>query len=303
MRDDPTIRRLLTLRRFPGFAGAELTDIANIAENVVDASYAPGMVVAPPGRVSAIHLIVEGRLRSGEREWGENQLVGAFEVMASRRSPTGIVAAEPTRTLRLAAADFAELLEDSYSILTSARRTLARRLLALEARHSHVLPRAAVRIEAELGHHPLGMVDRLILLRQQMAFAAGRAQALAALAQASEDIQFPAGAVLAEHGDMAMRGLIVLAGAVQSTRPDGEVIVLGVGEGIGGLEILGETTHERTVTAITPVRALACPAAALYDVMEDHTDFALGVVSRLAGAMLDLEAAPPASLEPTTIVS
>jgi CRP-like cAMP-binding protein len=293
MRDNPVIRRLLTLRRFPGFAEAELGDIATIAENVVETSFAAGQTVAPPGRVAAIHLIVDGRLRAGDREWGQNQLFGAFEVMADRRTSLGAVAVEPTHTLRLAASDFAEVLEDSYSILASARRMLARKLLALEASQSDVIPRGPVRVEAELAIHPLGMVDRLILLRQQMAFAAARAQALATLAQASEDIQFPAGAVLAERGQPATRGLIVLGGAVQSTRADGQVIVLGPGEGIGGLEMLAELPSSGTFTAVTPVRALSCPASALFDVMEDHTDFALGILSRLAGAAIDLDVAFP----------
>jgi CRP-like cAMP-binding protein len=303
MRDTPAIRRLLTLRRFPGFAEAELSDLATLAENVVEASFAAGAVVAPPGRPAAIHLIASGQLRAGERVWGPNQLFGMFEVMAGRRTVQGVIATEPTQTLRLAAADFAEVLEDSYSILTSARRMLARRLFTFESRRAQVAAPSAMRLATEVSSYPLGLVDRLILLRQQMPFAGGRAQALASLAQASEDIKIPAGTVIAEPGDAAMRGLMLLGGAVQASASNG-VRVLGPGDGIGGLEMLGEVPFASTYTALTPVRALSCPAMALFDVMEDHTDFALGMVSRLAGAVIDLDAASPDFYEqPSRLVS
>jgi CRP-like cAMP-binding protein len=292
MHDTPAIRRLLTLRRFPGFSDADLADLANIAENVVEASYAPGAIIEPPGRPSAIHLVVSGEARAAHQTWGGNTLLGVFELMAGRRLEHAIIATAPTQTLRLDAADFTEVLEDSYTILSSARRMLARRLHAIDIHRSQIMPRHP-RVDHEITIERLSMVDRLILLRQQMPFAAGRAQALAALAQSSADVNFPAGMQLVAAGDIALRGLVILSGAVQATNPDGTVVVLGPGEGIGGLEMLGEMPYERTYSAVTPVRALACPVMALFDVMEDHTDFAIGMLARLAGAVLDAQATGP----------
>jgi hypothetical protein len=41
------------------------------------------------------------------------------------------------------------------------------------------------------------------------------------------------------------------------------------------------------MSTLTPIRALRFPNAALFDVLEDHTDLALAMVESLAGALVD----------------
>lgn len=290
MSERRSIQRLLTLRQFPGFADAELSELASIAENLIETTYEAGTVVAgPPGRLDAIHLVVDGRLHSAQIEWGANQLFGAFEVIAGRGVPSPVIAAVTTRTLQLPASDFAEILEDSHGVLTSARRALARRLLSL-ARGTYESP-TPISIETSPAT-ALGLVDRLILLRQQIPFTTARIQALAALAQATEEAHWPAGAEIVTEGELANGALMILEGAVQITSTRRGRRVVGPGASFGWLETLGEVPFEHRAEAITPVRALRCPRVAIFDVMEDHTDFAVGLVSKLASALLDVAAMP-----------
>ncbi|MGE0400190.1 MAG: cyclic nucleotide-binding domain-containing protein [Kofleriaceae bacterium] len=287
------MRRLLTLRQFPGFADAELSDLANIADNGFEATYAPGDVVAEPGHVEAIHLVVEGSLAGGTRSWHANQMFGLFEVLAGRPIAHRVIATSRTRVLSLASSDFAEVLEDSYSVLHSARKALARRLLYIERTSGELPPSSAPPSLADLPQHKLGMVERLIILRQQMQFASGRAQALAAIAQASEERRFPAHVTIAEAGEEAAGGVIVLTGLVRATRPDGNSIVYGPGDNFGGLSTMASLPLDRSFETMTPVRSLFTPARVIMDIMEDHTDYALGLLSRLAARLLDHEAEPP----------
>ncbi len=300
MRDPDSIaihQRLLILRQVPGFAETDLSELASIAENLIETAFEPGDVVsAPPSRVSAIHVIVSGMLASGTAHWGPLRLFGAFEVIAGRGVPRPVIALMPTRTLRLAASDFAEVLEDNYSILSSARRVLASRLIEVSRTGSWRSSRPVAGPRPELR---LGLVDRLIALRQQMPFATARIQALAAIAHGADEVRVTEGTIVQDKGTYADAMWVVLAGVLRTIGPDARVY--GPGESFGILEALGEVSHDTTVEALTSARLLRVPAIAVLDVMEDHTDFALGMISKLASELLDhvgvVDAEPPMVLE------
>jgi CRP-like cAMP-binding protein len=292
MREHPpiTIQRVLALRQLPGFGDADLSELATIAENAVDRTFAAGATVAAPtSRFPAIHLVVEGRLAATRtrRAWGPRQLLGVLEVLAGRPSPERVIAVQDTRTLQLAADDVGEILEDNHGVLSIARRVLARRLLARNAAPG---PRARVPVHGLAG--PLGIVDRLAILRAQAPFAGASLQALSTLAQATEELRLPAGAPLCRASEEAGELLVLLEGSVRSS---GAAVRrrLAAGAALGALEVLAELPHASEVEASTAVRALRLPAPALLDVMEDHTDFAIALVGRLAGALLDRGPLPP----------
>ena len=288
-----TIQRMLTLRQYPGFADAELSDLATIAQNVVERTFVAGAVVAVPHqRVAAMYMVLEGKLAAvGTRhEWGPRQLYGALEAIAGRAPVDRVVAVTPTRTLQLATGAFAEILEDNYSVLASVRRTLARRLLVLD---TAPITRSRALVEPALAPSgPLGMVDRLLVLRGQLPFARNHLQALSTLAQASEELHFPARAPIVRAGDDPDGCVVILDGVARVRRVDGPAVAT-AGSAIGALETLAELPYVSAVDAVTAVRALRVPSAALFDVMEDHTDFAIGIASKLAGEVLDLAQVPP----------
>lgn len=278
MRD--SIHRLLVLRQFPGFADAELEELAVIAENVVETRYAAHEVAATPGRVPALQLVVEGRLETADRGFGPRQVFGALEVIAGRPIASPAVAVVPTRVLQLAPAEFANVIEDNFGLLSNVRRTLARRLLASGAR-AYVRPRLPYTVRAQT----LGLVDRLVLLRHQITFATGRIQALASLAQATHEVHFQPGAPITRAGTLATAAYVLVEGRARTS--DGRT--LGPNDAVGVIESLAERSYTITTEAETPVRVLACPNSALFDVIEDHTDLALALIGRLASELLDLE--------------
>lgn len=294
MHDHPTktVQLLLALRQFPGFAGTDLTELAAAAEHLEDTYILAGSTVAYGARVPAVHLVLEGALessRTGTR-WGPRQVFGSLEVLARRGAPGAIVAVQDTRTLQLRSTDLLELLEDHASLLASTRRHVAR--LARDARPSpvRVTPHRLVSQSALLEvttSYRLDMVDRLIALRHHAPFTTGKIQALAALAQGTEELELAAGTLVHELGEAATGALLVQSGVLRVATVGAPDTIAGAGAELGVVEVLGELPYGATVEAITPARVLRIPGAALLDVLEDHADFALGVLGQLAAVALD----------------
>jgi len=275
---NPTLlRRVLMLRQFPLLAVSGLDELATVAENLVDTYFPRGAVVARAAqRMPAIHLVVEGSIEANGQSWGPRQVFGALEVFASRRCTATATAKEPTRCLALAAHDISELLEDNFGLLLSTLRELASRML-----HFAPIPPRGVPLQ-RIGA-PLGLVERLILLRQQRPFAEARLQALAMLAHTSDEMEWPAGSVVVQEGEPATDGFIIIDGSLRTSRGD----VIGSGVPVGQLETLANTPYTMTVETTAPTRALRSSGTAIIDMLEDHTDIGLAIIASFAGAMLD----------------
>jgi CRP-like cAMP-binding protein len=279
----PTIlRRMLTLRQFPLFAKAELDELATMAENLRPAHFAAGSLIAPANAlVPTVQLIVHGQIASKSgHTWHAREVFGALEVAAGRTLTAAAVAATDTDTLELPATDFSDVLEDNFGVMQSALHELASRLLA-----SAPPPARPVPIASSEG--PLGLVERLILLRQQLPFTAARLQPLAMLAQASEELRYSKGEIVATAGEPATAGLVLIEGTLQARRDDGVVHTLVRGQHFGFVETIAGANHSYTLEATSPLRVLASPGRAILDVLEDHTDVGLTMVTAFASALLD----------------
>lgn len=308
MRDPSPIalRKLLALRQFPVFATAELGELAVVADNLVEVHHAAGSTVAAPAtRLAALDLVLAGRiemrLRGGDpsgtrlRSWVPRQAFGTLEVLSGRPLGSEAIAVEATRTLRLRGSDLRDILEDNFGLLAAVLRELAVRLAASGAGRP-VAPAAAPPRVASLG-----LVERMIVLREQLPFLAKRLEPLAMLAHAVQELSWPAGATIARAADLAHDAYVVLDGALALTR-DGEAAVIAApGAAVGVLEILGSMRHPATIAATVPTRALRIPGAALFDALEEHTELAMSLIAVFAGLLLDASTAPLAfaTREPT----
>jgi CRP-like cAMP-binding protein len=266
------MRRILALRQFPVWGHADLSELAMVAENVTERTFAPGDVIT-----DSLHLLLEGRIAVGKHELVARDVYGALEVAARRAPREAATALEPTRTLELGASDYFEVLEDNFRLLLATIRDLAARALPLG-----VLRRP---LAMPFGDAPLGLVERMILLRQQIPFSSARLEALAILAHAATEVHWPAGATVVRAGFPAEESAIVLTGSLRTAGRE-----IGPGHTLGMLETLANVPHLATFEATTPVRVLAIRAATLLDVLEDHTDFALSILETFARALVDHEA-------------
>jgi CRP-like cAMP-binding protein len=120
-----------------------------------------------------------------------------------------------------------------------------------------------------------------------MAFSAAPLESLVALAHASEEVALSAGTVMTQVGDAGTSSYVITEGASRARHASGAARLLGPGDAIGHLEILGHLPYEETIEAIEPLRALKIAAPDLFDVIEDHTDFGRTILAALAGQLLD----------------
>ena len=283
---DPFIlRRVLALRGFPMFQNAELAELVMLADNLGEATYVAGEIVAPAGvRLAAVHLVLEGAIAThapAQATWGPRHVFGALEVLARRELVTPAFAVGETHTLQLYSADVTEVLEENLGVLRATLRALAAGV-ATQAAPADPPPPLGLPENV-----PLGFVDRLLLLRRQPAFAGARLDALASLAHESEEVRFPAGTTLARAGEIATVAYVIVDGSVRARDDRGATRAYGPGDAIAPLEALAELRHERTLEADTPVRALQCTAAAIFDVIEDHTDLGLAMIRTFASRLAD----------------
>lgn len=272
------LRRMLFLRQCDMFATADLDELATMAENVVSTTHPAGSIIEPAGAyLSALRFVVEGRIEARDRHWGPRQVFGALEVAAARPLATPAIATTTTETFELSNTDFGEVLEDNFGVLLSALRDLATQVLALD-------PSTIRRLRPMPVLRNLGLVERLLLLRQLVPFLGARMQALVRLAHDSEEVRLPAGVIL-PGDELASGGLVIVEGTVHTSEPGAHV--LGPGDSLGYLEALSGRPVAKTWTSTTGLRALRTPTGVLFDVLEDHTDVGLALVSAFSRALLD----------------
>jgi CRP-like cAMP-binding protein len=276
-----TLARMLRLRHFALFEHADLDELATIAENLVETKVSAGTVIAAAGsRLRGIHLVMDGCIETEPRgeSWGAHQAYGALEVFANREVAHTAIAVTAVHTLELLASDIGEVLEDNYGVLLATLRQLAARVLAVASPQPRNL--------ALRGGDSLGLVERLIILRQQLPFATARLQALASLAHASDEVTCPAGTTITRAGDPATTAFVIASGTAKSTQ-QGDTRLLGPGAAIGYLETLAGLHYGATIEATTPVRTLRSRGSAILDVIEDHTDVGLAMLATFSRTLLD----------------
>src|SRR5262245_46609608 len=191
------LRRILTLRQFPILGDADLGELTMFAENVTEVVLPADTIVAKSGsRVDALHLVLTGEIATlgfQRRTWGPQQIFGGLEVLANRDAVQTAVTSVTTTTLQLLAPDVTELLEDSFGVMLATLRGLASAQGTRRRR-----PRPCTLPGRSRGS--LGLVERLIVLRQQPAFSGAPLESLVALAHVAEEVVFPAGTRLTRAG-------------------------------------------------------------------------------------------------------
>src|SRR5664279_1671807 len=188
------LRRVWTLRQFAMLEGAALDELATLAQNLVETEIEPGVVVASAGeRVTDVHFVLDGELGTtdGSWRWTRHELCGAAFVVADCPAAQTVIAHTRTRTLRLAADDLDEVLEDNFSVLMASLRSVARQLLVRQRR----LPVAQLSTAL-----PGGLVERLLAFRRQAPFAQAHPRPLAALARAARDVMWGSNETIATRG-------------------------------------------------------------------------------------------------------
>jgi CRP-like cAMP-binding protein len=298
--DETALQHLLALRQVAAFATAGLDELAALAETARAVAFEAGAEVAAAGaELGQLHLVLSGRIEAVPhasaaphelRAWTPHELFGVYEALAHRPLGPRAIATEATHTLQLSAGELGDLLEDNFGVMTSMLRELARRVVAACAT-TGAASGSAITASAT-GTRPLGLIERVLVLRDHRLLAHAHLQALFMLANLSTEARWAPGSPAVCAGDDADHAIFLIDGALSG---DGGKRCE-PGDALGLLEMLGGLPHRATAKAIGPTRALLASTAAVFDVLEDHAALGLAMLEALAAALLD--AAPQACASP-----
>jgi CRP-like cAMP-binding protein len=275
---------------FSGFTGEphalawELRRLAGVVEDlVVDA----GSAVFRDGDPSEeLYFVVTGEVkmqRLGARDWvfGARSLVGTLDVVLDRPRSRTAVATAPTHLLRMRAADWLDLLEDSFD--------LTRRVLANFASGVHSLRRRPPPlggfdespIRVGLPPDVVNLVDVILFLRRVPLFARASIQALTSLAALADEVQVDKGEVVVSREKFCSQLTVVISGEVlASAGADEPTGRFGRGVLVCGAAALGRASYD--VRAVDATRAMVLPIEDYFDVMEEHFSLVRSALMALA---------------------
>lgn len=127
----------------------------------------------------------------------------------------------------------------------------------------------------------VSIVDRVELLRRVDFFQGVAGHVLAALAHASDELALAEGDILLRQGEPGDRMFITLEGDLDVVFDGRTIDRLGAGAVVGELAVLLPEARTATVRCATPARFLVVAKETVDELLLDHPEMALGVITSL----------------------
>lgn len=291
--------RLLYLRTLPLFGTLPSEDLALLATYTVERQFEPGaLLLSEKGRVEAIHLIVDGSVRSSRGGapigvFGPRDTVGVLGLLARADAGVEAVTVTATRSLEIGADALLDLFEDHFTILQHVLRGVAS--LALEKRRQVLLAGAPEPGEgtAISPARPLDFVERIFFLRRAMPPGFTSVAALAGIARRATELRLDPGALLWNQGDPADAVVIPVRGSIACVVDGGaHRFRFGPGVFVASSEALAGEPHWYEARTDSPLLALRVSTEDLIDVFDDHFELAMELLALMARDLLEVDAPP-----------
>jgi CRP-like cAMP-binding protein len=289
------VERLLILRTFPGFADLEPELVAVLADHTRERFFPRGTHLLQAGEpLDQIHFIVQGRvemLRHGEpyREMGPKSAIGGLAALANDPYGYDVIALEDTITLEERVEDAIDIFEDHFPIMKGVMRAFAREVMRAR-RHANDTAGFVDTNDAgpTLPRDTLDLVERMALIRDTMAFARSRVDAVAELASEAKELRVPAGETLWVEGDPPGDMIILFSGIVECTTEEGQRFRFGPGDVVGVLDGMANEPRWFTATVLRDLVGLKISIESMYDIFEDNFDIAMDLLQGMAESLMSM---------------
>lgn len=289
--------RVLFLRTIPIFEGLRPAHLAAIAQHARERVWPVGALLQTPDQAAeTVYLVVEGEVELSHADGvtqriGPGQTVGVLELLS--RSQTALTARTTRDTVALEFdwdAQF-DICEQHFPVLAQYIRYLAGRTIEGLGRDPRALEAEAE--AAELvplpAERPLNLVERILVLYGSQEFSRRSPDALAELAHHVAEVRYGAGEKIWDAGAHADHFVLLAAGTVECRLPDGGALPIRAGTTIGLYEMLARAPRWYVARAAGEVVGLRIDFDPFLDILEDHFDLALDVLSLLARNLLELQ--------------
>lgn len=293
--DVAPVERVLALRTFPVFEGLSPAELAVMAEHVRPRRFRKGaLVLRREIPVRSLHFVISGRvelLRDGERSrsLGPHDVLGGLASLMDEPLRERAVAVEDTITLQLDRDDMEDVFEDNFPIFCGVLRVMARMLVASRKKLGSDIADIVAPLQTsarELAQ--LGLVERILVLRDSMDFADTEIEALADVAQDAEEVELPSGRVLWQIGDPADHFVVVIDGRLRCVSETGHELRYGPGVVIGAINSLSGEPRWYTAMAEGRLRCLRIRTQNLLDVIEDNMAVGMNLLRVIARRIHDV---------------
>jgi CRP-like cAMP-binding protein len=302
---EPTTTRLereIFFRTFVRGARPPEAVTEQFVENLVEQELPPGAVLFRAGDPGDhIHYIVSGAIemrdptgQAAPWSFGPRDAIGGIDAIQSQPYSRTAVAVEHTLLLKLRFDDYFEILEDNFDFTRSMLGFMyadveeMTRSLPDEVVHPRVTPSCEMELLAHTSG--LGLVERLLVLREAGPWRTVRLQVLVRLAQEATERWLTAGESLFEPGQGSASLWFVAHGAIVAERRE-PPLTTRFGPGTMVLPFVGLAGAEKRYRAFAaePSLVLALRKEDLWDVMEDHSDVTRALLAHAAAARARLQ--------------
>ncbi|MEM9694738.1 MAG: cyclic nucleotide-binding domain-containing protein [Myxococcota bacterium] len=303
------VQRTLILKTFPGFARLEGAELAVLEAIMTERVYRKGELLHRPGElVESFHFIVEGqvqnyRLGVPTRVFGSRSVVGGIASLT--RDPEGahVEALTDVLTLVVHQEDMADVFEEYTNIALAVMRSMAEALREMQieqvgntapGRHFDDFPT----------DQPLGLVEKMFVLRQSTNYGGAGIEPLAEIAKESVEVRFEEGMKIWSAGDLADWSLTVVSGRAIAKTPTGHTRCFPAGWVVGGPDAMSQQPRWYDLYAGENLVGLKGRTVAFHDVLEEYPELTMHMLQTLAravGALLDQQALQQSEGEGTSL--
>ncbi len=289
------------------------SELAPLAASLTSATFEKGDVLLredePP---RAFHMLLTGSVTMRRRGRTIRTItapggVGFLSLLARTAGGTEAVAEARTETFALRADALEEMFEDFFPVLLSTMRWLGESVVKenlVSPAPGYIQPTHDY--DRLIGARELGIVERIFLLRQTLAFKNANVNSIARLARAMKEVRVGAGETLWRPGDRSGGSIFVVKGTMElSWNARKQVQKIGPSYIVGGIESIAGVLRWNELIAQAPCVCLQGSREGLIDMFEDDFDAALTFMSMMAAFLLSLwdrkaeRAAGHASTTPT----
>ena len=294
-----TFDRLLYLRTLPLFGTLPTEDLALLATYTTERQFEPGaLLTSEKGRVEAIHLIVDGSVRTSRGgasigTFGPRDTVGVLGLLARADAGVEAITVTAMRSLEIGADALLDLFEDHFTILQHVLRGVAS--LVLDKRRQMLLAGSPEPAEDAVisSSRPLDFVERIFFLRRAMPRGFTSVAALAGIARRATELHLEPGALLWNQGDPADAIVIPVRGSIACVVDGGaHHFRFGPGVFVASYEALAGEPHWYEARTDTPLLALRVAIEDLIDIFDDHFELAMEMLALMARDLLEVDATP-----------
>jgi CRP-like cAMP-binding protein len=315
------IDRALFLKAQPYLAGISPQMITVLAAHSEERDFRPGETIFAAGvlpdtifflSTGGVRIEYDGTATKNAFEVKAPGGVGLMEYLACSEQPPGVRAMVETQALAVDPRIFMQLVEEDFMLYQSIARTLGRAVLDARDALGPQRPPERGYPTGATGPLPesLDLVQKLVRAREAPFFENSNVTVMTELLRFQQPRRLEPGETLWEAGDPVSSIALVLDGHCTATVPRaraearaesgdresresvgrqaGEPIAYPAGSVLGAWELFAVESRAETARAGPETRILEIDRVHLTDVLEDHFEFALDYLEKMAGEVVAL---------------